>query len=158
MKRRKGFTLLEAILSIGMISLAMAVIFMAFYVGLNIFLAEMSSSEVYLECNKGIESIAKRLRGATEILNSGAQNISFYMPLAEGGATREAVAYSWNGTPGDPLLISVDGDVRTLSNNVHDFELAYDNPSDIKMVTIRLMVSIDEETSTLESSVRLRNL
>ena len=161
MKTNKGFTLLEATLAMVMITIIMAVIFMALILSSQIFSGELLKSEVQHETSRGMERMAKELRGALEIVSSSSQDITVWWKDLNESSTRESeetLTFSWSGVEGDPLMRTISAETIILANYVTNFELTYDDPDDIKFATITLTSSKNNFTSTLESSIKFRNL
>ena len=158
---KKGFTLLEAMISMAMLLIIFAVIFLAYIIGIKIFEGEKSQSDVTLEINQGIASLEKDLMGALEIVSAESHSVTFWYKDLNGNSTIEAaetMTYSWSGTPEAPLIRALGGDSKPVANYVSDFELTYSIPENIKFITIKLVIQKDDIISTAESSVSLRNI
>jgi len=161
LKKQKGFTLIEAIISMAMIAIVLIIIFIAFTIGLRTFVIEQSQSDVTFEINQGISFLKRDLRGALEIVSAEPASITFWYKDLNGNSIREAnetLNYSWSGTPGDSLIRSIGSDGRPVANYVYNFELSYDTPGDIKIVNVKLVIQKESIINTAESSVSLRNL
>ncbi|MCX5725690.1 MAG: prepilin-type N-terminal cleavage/methylation domain-containing protein [Candidatus Saganbacteria bacterium] len=160
-KNRKGFTLLEAMISMAMLLIIFAVIFLAYIVGIKIFEGEKGQSDVNLELDRGISSLEKDLMGALEIVSAESHSVTFWYKDLNGDSTIEAaetMTYSWSGTPEAPLIRALGGDSKPAANYVGDFELTYSIPENIKLITVKLVIQKGDIISTAESSVNLRNI
>ncbi len=158
---KNGFTLLEAILTLGMISILIAVIIMAFIISLRIFSTELSESSIKFDAQKGIERMTEELRGALEIVSSESSSVGFWWKDLNANASRESdetVTFSWDGTPGSTLQRAQGTDKSKIIYNVNNLLFTYQYPGDIEVITISLTVAKENVISTMESSVRLRNL
>lgn len=78
LKNKKGFTLLEAMISMAMLLIIFAVIFLAYIVGIEIFEGEKGQSDVTLELNRGISFLEKDLMGALEIVTAESHSVTFW--------------------------------------------------------------------------------
>lgn len=161
LKKQKGFTLIEAMIAMAMLTIVLIIIFIAFTIGLRTFVSEKSQSDVTFEINRGISSLKRDLRGILEIVSAESTSITFWYKDLNGNSTREAnetMIYFWSGTPGDSLIRALGSDSRPVANYVHSFELSYDIPGDIKVVNVKLVIRKESIINTAESSVSLRNL
>lgn len=144
-----------------MISLVVAVIIMAFIISLRLFSEELSTADLKYEAGTAMERMIKELRGAKEIVSAEAALVSFWWKDLNENLSREAdetVAFSWDGTPGNPLFRSIGTDSVKINNHVHYLLFSYVIPSDIEIINISLTVLEGQNIYTSESSVKLRNL
>jgi prepilin-type N-terminal cleavage/methylation domain-containing protein len=159
--RKKGFTIIELLISMAMLLTLLMVIFMVYNVGNKMMISENSRTDLMIEGSRAVDSLTKELREARTITTSEARSITFWRDL-NGNSTMEAneiIKFSWSGTSGDRLKRTVlSTQESTLSNYVQNFQLTYDNPSNIKLITMTLRVGQGTETMSFEASVRPRNL
>lgn len=157
----RGVTLLELVIAMSVLSIAMVVLFYAFTVSMNIFSSELSEADSSMSINTSLERMTKELRGALEIVSPGSTSISFWYKDLNGNGTREAnetLVYSWTAGTQETLYRTTSAGSYILAYNVKSLQFTYDNPSAPKVVNIRITVKKGGNISTLESSVKSRNL
>jgi len=161
MKRKKGFTLLELMIAMAVISMILAGVFMAFSVVLKLFVDETDQTDIFIEADRGMSRMVRELREAKEITNASSREITFWYADLNNNGTREATelaTYTWSGSPESNLNRIASGETFPLSYGVFSFALTYDNQSNVKLINILLTVGKGDNRATLESSVRPRNL
>jgi prepilin-type N-terminal cleavage/methylation domain-containing protein len=161
MKKKKGFTLLELMIAMGIISFIMAGVFMAFGIALKLFADEMTRTDIFIEADRGMSRMVRELREAKEITAASSREMTFWYADLNNNGTREPselATYRWSGSAESTLNRIVSGETFPLSYGVFRFALTYDDPADVKLVNIALTVGKGETRATLESSVRPRNL
>jgi prepilin-type N-terminal cleavage/methylation domain-containing protein len=161
MKKKKGFTLLELMIAMALISMVLAAVFMAFSMALRIFVDESNRSDIYLEADRGMSRMVYELREAKQVITASSREVMFWAADLNNNGTREAnetVTYSWSGSPESRLNRITSGETYPLSYGVYSFYLSYDNPSDIKLINMKLVTGREYNRATVESSVRPRNL
>ena len=159
----KGFTLLELMMAMAMLSIAIAVIFYAFSASMRVFTSELSDADASLEMHRAIERMTNELRGSLEIISANGTGITFWYDDLNNDGTREAnetVQYSWTGTSEGYINRTVQTSTQEIANGIKSFSLTYNDPSpsNIRVVNIYITVQKDSTVSTLESGVKLRNL
>ena len=161
MEKKKGFTLLELMIAMGIISFIMAGVFMAFGIALKLFADEMTRTDIFIEADRGMSRMVRELREAKEITAASSREITFWFADLNDNDTKEAAeiaTYRWSGSPEASLNRIASNETFPLSYGVFNFALTYDNPADVKLINIALTVGKGETRATLESSVRPRNL
>ncbi len=161
MKKGNGFTLLEMIIAMAIITIAMGVVFMAFSLALRLFVEEATRTDVYIEADRGMSKMVQELRGAKQIINASSREVTFWLTDVNDNGTREAeetATFSWSGSPESSLDRIISSETIPIAYGVHDFNLQYDNPSDIKLISIKLTIGEGTALATLESSIKLRNI
>jgi prepilin-type N-terminal cleavage/methylation domain-containing protein len=163
LRRSKGFTLVESILVLAMLSIVMVIIFYAFSASMSIFSGEISEADASLEAHRAMERMTKDLRGALQIIDANDTSITFWNSDLNGDGTVEAnelVTYSWTGTSEGFINRTVQTSTREISTGIKSFSLTYNDASveAIRVVTIKMTAKIGTNISTLESSVNGRNL
>ena len=157
----KGFTLLELIIAMALITMVMAAVFMGFSVALRLFVEEMDRSNIYIEADRGISRMTKELLGAKEIVSASSREVTFWLADVNADGLRqdgETVRFAWEGTAESALNRIVSSEVLPISYDVIDFTLGYDNPLGPKLINIELTTGKGTNFVTLESSVKLRNI
>ena len=161
MEKRPGFTLLELIIAMAVISVVMAGVFMAFSMAMKVFMEEASRTDVYIGADHAVSVMTKELKGAREIVSASSREVSFWLSDLNDDGTREAnetIIYLWSTSPESSLKRFEGVSYESLAFNVMDFELSYDNPSAVGLIKIKLAVGNASNIVTLESSVKPRNL
>jgi len=163
MKNRMSVTLIELIIAMAISVFILGVLVASYIAGTSIFNSEMDRSAAFLEANKGISVLRIDLRNCLELTSAASASISFWAQDANSNGSKEAgeiFMYSWNGTPGSPLIKTVSGANTMVAKNISSFNLTYDSASlaSIKQVNIKIASSSGRDVATLESSVKLRNL
>lgn len=156
-----GFTLLESIISMAVMTLAIALIFYAFQATMKVLTEELSEADVSLEVHKGMERMVRELRGALEVPSAASTSITFWYRDLNGNGTRDAaetINYTWTGITTETLTRTMGSSTFIVANKIIDLSLTYDNPSSVKLVKIKITGIKGTSVSTLESSVKLRNL
>jgi len=163
MKLSKGFTLLELIIAMGALTFALALIFYAFTASMRIFTAELYEGDTAFEIQRSLDRMTKELRNSLEIVSANGTSITFWSEDLNSNGTREAnetVTYSWTGTSEGYLKRIVQTASIEVASGVKSFSLTYNNPapSNIRLINIYMTVQKGSNLSTLESSVKSRNL
>jgi prepilin-type N-terminal cleavage/methylation domain-containing protein len=163
MKPSKGFTLIELIIAMGVLTFAMALIIYAFTQSMRIFTAELYEGDTAVEIQRSIDRMTKELRNSLEIVSADGSSITFWSEDLNSNGTREAnetVTYSWTGTSEGYLKRIVQTASIEVASGVKSFSLTYNNPapSNIRLINIYMTVQKGSNLSTLESSVKSRNL
>ena len=163
MKLSKGFTLLELIIAMGVLTFALALIIYAFTASMHIFTAELYEGDTAIEIQRSIDRMTKELRNSLEIVSANGISITFWSEDLNSNGTREAnetVTYSWTGTSEGYLKRIVQTASIEVASGVKSFSLTYNNPapSNIRLINIYMTVQKGSNLSTLESSVKSRNL
>ena len=150
----KGFTLLESLVAMVVLSFAIAVIFYAFNASMRLFTNELSESDASFQAHKAVETMSNELRGAIEIVSANGTSITFMREAYE------TVTYSWTGTAEGLLNRTVQTSTQEIATGIKGFTLTYNDPtpSNIRLIKILVTVQKDSTLSTLESSVKCRNL
>jgi prepilin-type N-terminal cleavage/methylation domain-containing protein len=163
LKKSKGFTLLESMMVMAMLSIVMVIIFYAFSASMSIFSGEISEADASLEAHRTMERMTKDLRGALQIVAADSTSISFWSSDINGDGTVEAnevVTYSWTGTSEGYINRTVQTSTREISTGIKSFALTYNDPSleAVRVITINITAQKGANVSTIESSVDGRNL
>jgi Tfp pilus assembly protein PilW len=163
MRSKRAVTLIELsialILSVGILG----VLVIAYVTGTRLFNAEMGRSSSYMEANKALNSLRTDLRSCLALTSASATGISFWAEDFNANSSMEAneiFSYSWNGTPGSPLIRTISGSSTMMAKDIQSLALTYDNASlaSITEVSIKVAAGTAGNIATLESSVKLRNI
>jgi prepilin-type N-terminal cleavage/methylation domain-containing protein len=163
MRIAKGFTLLESLISIAVLSFAIIVIFYAYTASMRLFTGELSEFDASFQAHKAMELMTKELRSALEIESASGTSISFWSADLNKNGTRdenETATYSWTGTIEGFINRTVQSSTQEIATGVESLNLTYDDPqpSNIRFINIIITVRKDSTPVTLESGVKCRNL
>jgi prepilin-type N-terminal cleavage/methylation domain-containing protein len=161
MKKQKGFTLLEMIISMAIITIAMGAIFMAFSMALRLFVEESMRTDSHIEADRSMSRMIKELRGSKQIISTATREVTFWLSDENENDIREAdetVTFTWTGSPEYTLNRTSSNETLHLAYDVYDFTLTYDDPFDIGLIDISITIGEGPTHVTLESSAKLRNI
>jgi prepilin-type N-terminal cleavage/methylation domain-containing protein len=161
MKRSKGFTLLELMISMAVLSLAIAAVFYIYVETTKIFTDELTDSDMNFQTGKAMDRMSRELQQALKITSKSSTGITFWYQDTNNNGTREAgetVTYSWVGGTTEAIYRTVVSTTERIANNINKLDLSYDNAASPEMVTISITGRINSTVSTIESSVKFRNL
>ena len=147
-------------LAIIVLSIAIVVVFYAFTASMRVFTEELAHSDASFETHKAVDRMTKELRRSLEIVTANPTDISFWHEDTNNNGSREAdetVEYIWVGSQ-EALIRTTYGKSIIISNSVTRLSLTYDNPSNVRVINISITAQKGESISTLESSVKPRNL
>lgn len=166
---KKGFTLVELIITIALFSMLTGVVVWVFVVGLRVWGSGMDRANLRQNANLAIERMVRELSLASEFKEAKLDKVKFKADL---GGLVEEIEYKIKN---NNLQRKVKGGTEViLVRNVQDFTLGYylesdsDNENlleevgggakdDIRVVVISLSISEGDETITLSSSAYARN-
>ena len=168
---KKGLTLVELLMVVALISVLVAAISLVFVAVFKSWGFEITKAYVKQEAGWGIEKMDRELKELLLISAAQQNSIVFWSDVNENGVQDgdESITYSWSGTLGDSLIRS-DGTITSvLSNDVQSFQLSYYDvngnplafpvtPANVRLITINLATKKEDETITVRSNVRPRNL
>jgi len=145
------------------LSFAIAVIFYAFNASMRLFTNELSESDASFQAHKAVEMMSGELRGAIEIESASTASITFwYADLNDNGIreANETATYTWTGTIEGFINRIIQASSQEIATGIKGFALTYNDPtpSNIRLIKIFVTVQKDSTLSTLESSVKCRNL
>lgn len=163
MGKKRGVTLIELVIALTISVGIMGILVVTYVAGSRIFNAEMDRSASFLEANKAVNALRSDLRSCLELTNASSASISFWAEDLNSNGTKEAgeiYAYSWNGTPGSPLIRTVSGNNTMVAKNIHNLLFTYNSGSlsSITQVDIKIVAGTSVNIATFESSIKLRNI
>ena len=161
--KRKAFTLFELLMVMMILVIVMGAAVAAFIAGAQVMNTEMNTTDNLIEANRGMDNMSGDMRNALDISAATATSITFWGYDNNGNGSKEAsenITYSWDGTANGNLIKTTAGTSFKVCRNVKNFTLTYDNGtiSLIKQINIKLSVSQGPDISTLETTVKPRNL
>jgi hypothetical protein len=124
--RRRGYSLTEAVVSIGVATTLML------GMGSTVYLVSRTTTDAnrpvaqMLSSSLAINDLARDLHYATSFSERSVRAVEFNIADRTGDGIAETVRYEWSGVTGDPLTRSVNGGAaQSVSDDVHDFALSY---------------------------------
>ncbi|MFH1709643.1 MAG: type II secretion system protein [bacterium] len=157
----KGFTLLELIIAMGVLSFAIAVVIYAFTASMHLFTNELSEGDTSIEIHRSLERMTNELRNALEIGSAGTTSITFWHQDTNSDGIMDAgetITYSWTGTSEGYINRIVQTSTQEIATGIKGFSFSYNDPANIRVVNIFITAQKGSVVSTLESSVKCRNL
>ncbi len=158
-RRTGGFTLLELIIAMSTIFMAVAIVLYAYLVTLRLFSGEMEESEIAIEMHKPMEQMENDLKNSLYIITGESSRIRFW---AGNPAASQDVTYRWSpsgvGATSEMIYRKVGVTMEWLAKDISRLTFTYDNPGNIKRITIKITGRKNRTLGTVESSVKPRNL
>ena len=166
---KKGFTLIELIIVILLLSILVGVLSWILVVGLKTWGSGRNRAELRQDGVLAMESMTRDLTRASAITAAGTSNITFASDV-NGDGTDETVTLALDAV-NKRLNRTVGGATTILTPNIQTFTLSYckvntettftpvsqDDRDNIRIITISLILNKLDETVTLSSSVYARN-
>lgn len=125
--RRRGFTLVELVLSLTIMAILLGAMASAILIASHAVPNGQSPLATAAETADVVDQIAGELLYATSITRATGYAVTFTVAdRGHGAVGPETISYAWSGTPGDPLTRQYNGGtVVTVSEEVQDFSLSY---------------------------------
>ena len=125
--RRRGFTLVELVLSMAVMTVLIGGIASAMLLASRAIPDDQSPTSVLLRGSEAAEEIAGELYTARTITERSAMAVEFTVHDRNGDEVPETLRYEWSGTAGDPLTRQYNGGtVANIAEDVQEFQLTYD--------------------------------
>lgn len=140
--KRFGHTLMELVFAMTAASMLLVGLASTMFLGRQVAYAPNLSERV-LEGSNVVSEIRGELRYAIHLVKHSANEIKFVVSDRTGDGVEDVIQYSWDGTPGAPLLKSVNGsDPYEAISSIQEFDLAYGIESTSE--TVKSFVESDE--------------
>jgi len=124
---RRGFTLLEVVVSVGVTSILLLGIGSALLIAGRAIPQAEGATSLTIAAAGVAEEMATELQYATSISQRSETMVEFAVPDRTGDGIAETIRYDWSGTAGAPLTRQYDGGTTIpLLADVRDFALAYE--------------------------------
>lgn len=162
-----GFTLLELLITMALVSSLLVAVWMVYSSGFKAFYSQWSRSGVKGEFGRMFLNLSPELRQAGSLLSAQVNSLGFTVDTDNDGSD-ESIQYSWSGVAGNSLnrissyTAAVLNSVNTLvfsyydaGNNILSFPITL---SQVRLISIDATVTDKEETFRMRSKIRLRNL
>lgn len=145
--RRSGFTLIEIVTSIGILSVLMWAMLSTMLIASKAIGSSDSKIAKISQGNNILQRITADLSLAQSFSERTATAVTFTVPDRNGDGSPETIRYAWSGTAGDPLTYQYNGGtVVNLAQDVHAFDLDYL----LKTVTAAASQATAPETEEME--------
>lgn len=127
MRRRRGFTLIELVVSLSVMTILMAGIASALVIASRALPDRDSPVSVAVDAAEIVERITAELYDAQSFGVRSATSVAFTVQDRTGDGNPDTIRYAWSGTPGAPLTRKVNLALPyTVLENVQEFALSYD--------------------------------
>jgi len=127
---RDGFTLLEMVLSMAIVTLLLGAVESALLLSARAIPDGRSASSNVIVCNKAIDMLSQDLFFANSVTLTSATDVTLTVPTRKTGSGNDTIRYYWDTTSTTtPLVRQVNGsatNLTTVANNVKEFALVYD--------------------------------
>lgn len=133
------------------IVLAAALVSMALIQGLRMFYAQDNRTALFLNGASVLDTMVAEIRNATSVTTTTTDELAFVQ-------SGSSVVYAWDS---DTKILSKTegGDTVNLLSGVENFAFSYDNPADVKFVSVYMVLkNADNVVATFESGGGPRNL
>src|SRR5687767_13477913 len=85
-----------------------------------------SAATVRTETSEAVSWLADELQYATLLIDQSPKTLEFVIADRDGDGRAERIRYEWSGTPGDPLVKTVNGGTpKNILEQVDQFQAAY---------------------------------
>lgn len=163
-----GFTLLELLLAILMMSALILALWAVYKANFGAFYSQVTRSNIKGESGRALATVGNEIRQAVSLTTAAATNLVLAYDT-DGDGDDDSVQFTWAGVSGNPLNRVSGGATTPLVSSVSSLAFAYYNSSnvlltfpvtlsEVKSVLITLASTSGDETFTVRSQVSLRNL
>lgn len=121
---RRGFTLLEFVVAMGLTSVVVGAMVSAIIVVAKAG-ADNKPDAGWRRAAAGIERLQLELPYATGFSQLGAHGVTFTVADRTGDTAPETIRYAWSGVAGEGLIRTINGASETMAAEMGDFELEY---------------------------------
>ncbi|MFA5336196.1 MAG: prepilin-type N-terminal cleavage/methylation domain-containing protein [Candidatus Omnitrophota bacterium] len=174
--RRAGFTLIEVIISTFLMTALLGAVVMVYNFGFDISYSQWKRTGIKGETGRTLAALSAELRRATSIVTGQALQRSIRSTVDyDGNGAEETIEYRWDNTAGSPLnrtftsTVPVVNSTAAVVNYVDSMAFSYYDSNDnlltfpvtasqVRAVAVTITVTDGDETFTLRSKVKLRNI
>lgn len=165
--RSRGLTLAELMITMVLTTILVVGIATIFRSSLVTVFTQVTRTGAQGEVGQSFMKMSQELRRTTSVASAQARTLSITVDT-DGDGLEETIQYSWSGTAGQPLN-RVGDSTSVLIHSVANLAFSYydsnHNPlsfpvtaSQVRLAAVDLTVTDGDETFTLRSQARLRNL
>ncbi len=130
-----GFTLIEMVISVAIISILMTAIASAILLTSKAIPSQDSPGDAALKATKALARLNEELQSVRFFTEATSTAMTIIVPDQNGDGDAEQIRYSWSGTAGDPLVRTLNGSVNTenvvASAQSVDFSYSMDDVSEL---------------------------
>jgi type II secretory pathway component PulJ len=174
--KRAGFTVIELILTTLLVAALLGGIVMVYNFCFDVSYSQWKRTGIKGEVGRTIAGLSAELRRATSIVASQALVRSIRSTIDyDGNGAEETIQYIWDNTAGHPLNRTFTSTVPVINttsaaiNSVNSMSFSYYDSnnnllsfpvtaSQVRAVAVTITVTDGDETFTLRSKVRLRDI
>ncbi len=128
--RRRGLTLTELIVTLGIMTLVMLGMGSAIMLARHALPDDERTGTQILGSIAGVRDLMEEIRMAVYVSEQTATAISFNVHDRDGDGYYERIRYAWSGTPGDPLTRTYNDETSTnVLESVQELSFTYDTES-----------------------------
>ena len=125
--RRRGMTLLEMVVSVGIMSILATVIGSTIIIASRALPEEHGPADNAIRAAAAADQLATEIQYAISITVRSSDMVEFTVADRDGDEVPETIRYIWSGTAGGSLRRQYNGGTsREILTNVHEFNLSYD--------------------------------
>jgi type II secretory pathway pseudopilin PulG len=157
--RRRGFTLIEATMSIVITSILLVAMGAALAMTMNATDSGDDSNAAAAKASEALSQMNAELSVATTIQYPDSQHIALTVPDRDGDGAAELIEYRWSGRAGDPLLRAYKGSTPVaFIPGVQSFSAAhFDRPPAVPVESAEAILAQNNLPSGSSSSRLLKN-
>ncbi|HOX09034.1 MAG TPA: hypothetical protein PLV09_00875 [Candidatus Omnitrophota bacterium] len=174
--KRRGFALIELVMSVFLVAALLGAVVMVYNFGFDVSYSQWKRTGIKGETARTLSSISAELRCADSVVSGQAlvNSIRFTVDY-DGNGAEETIQYTWDNTAGNPMDRTFTSTVPVINSTVaavhsvdsmafsyydtNDNLLAFPvTASQVRAVAVTITVIDGDETFTLRSKVKLRNL
>lgn len=164
--RRRGFTLIELVVSLGIVGVLAMAMGSTIVLSMRALPTAGGGPETQASAGRTLQIIGSDVRLATAVSMPDVRTLTLTIPDQTGDASDETVTYAWAGTAGNPFTRTFNADTTTLLSSVNDMKFAAVTRSDIATDErtmsptdrVRVTISISAAESTdVSAEFRLLN-
>jgi len=123
---RHGFSLIEMVISLAVISILLAGMTSAIVLASRALPSHDGPAAAIVRSARAAHQLRDELRVATELLNRTATSVTLNLPDRDADGRPEVITYAWGGQPGEPLTRAANGNPAVvLLDNLETFTLTY---------------------------------
>jgi len=120
-----AFTLLEMVMSMAVLAVILGAVGSAMLISAKILPRDGDALDGAIRAREAARRIADELSIATLIIEASDKTVTFDVPDRDSNGVPERIGFSWSGTPGDPIMMTMNGQTSILEEGVRKLELAY---------------------------------
>lgn len=160
-RRTAGFTLLEMLLSMSVLTVCFAAVGSVFVMAGHVMPRPDSAEAASVEQSAALGQIVEDLQTARYITGGSANSVTFVVDDRTGDGLPERITYAWSGVAGDPLTYTLNDAPRvTIAEGVRAFSIAAETEERVDRVPLvsttsdeQLLVGYTNPTTAATASI-----